>query len=590
MEKVEFQEIIDLIDSNCEENRWSRVRHLEKHLKAHKDQTCTDFLALQAEFILFNYSYQNPKDPFQPILSATNEKGEQVGFHNSEIINKAHLEHYRKRAKLSPNCITQAAYSDILWMNNREQNDLTLAIESYIEASKEQVRLEWYPEAIFSIQRAFVLSLSTKSAKGLKNCIKVYLDSTLYLYEEKKYGLGLDAVKFLFNYRKKLNSEVSWALLLNKIQDFLYSKPYNSYLDFIDLQDQFYFFSKVFRYLNENKKCETFKRKFIASKLLEIRFREQNNFEEPSILSGLYSKVIEEYNFHNIPLSNRFLTILTKKFELNSGKTEKNLKKVSIPVTIPEENVDKQINIIKQLKTKSAIGYLISNGSFRPNFEYLGKIQTESHGNSFLNHIPVQIYFNGVPGKTVSDEKELSLLHTVQNYFRCLHVFLALFLEKTLGELQSRQDFEATLIEIIDESEIINEDRKKILINAVKLHNKKEYTASIHLMVLQIEGCMRDFLTTIEIPITTKRKKDNSTIFKGLPEIINYFIDIKFMDLEFLLFIKYFLFHEFGPQLRDNIAHSLLKSDSFTNFYSLTLLMATLRLCASRVEEVPGSS
>ena len=224
MEKVEFQEIIDLIDSNCEENRWSRLRHLEKHLKAHKDQTCTDFLALQAEFILFNYSYQNPKDPFQPILSATNEKGEQVGFPNSEIINKAHLEHYRKRAKLSPNCITQAAYSDILWMNNREQNDLTLAIESYIEASKEQVRLEWYPEAIFSIQRAFVLSLSTKSAKGLKNCIKVYLDSTLYLYEEKKYGLGLDAVKFLFNYRKKLNSEVSWALLLNKIQDFLYSK------------------------------------------------------------------------------------------------------------------------------------------------------------------------------------------------------------------------------------------------------------------------------------------------------------------------------------------------------------------------------
>ena len=128
----------------------------------------------------------------------------------------------------------------------------------------------------------------------------------------------------------------------------------------------------------------------------------------------------------------------------------------------------------------------------------------------------------------------------------------------------------------LSSSRIIGDERIEIIKHGLRAFKGKEYLASIHILVFQIEGVLRDLLGKLDLPTFSYR--NNEMRERMLSDILLTLSQIEGMDKDFLKFTEIYLCDIKGDNYRNDIAHGLLTVESFTKENAQLLLLILIKL------------
>jgi len=149
-----------------------------------------------------------------------------------------------------------------------------------------------------------------------------------------------------------------------------------------------------------------------------------------------------------------------------------------------------------------------------------------------------------------------------------MHVFNMLIQDKNLNA--------ESIASYIFNSALVNDDRKPLLEKAFERYFTEDHVCSVHILVFQIEGILRDILEKLDRPTTTIKR--DSTMESSLDSILRNSPMREFLTEDFAMFLQIMLSDPEYLNLRNEIAHGLYKYKSYTKPTSELLIIILLRL------------
>ncbi|NLI17173.1 MAG: DUF4209 domain-containing protein, partial [candidate division Zixibacteria bacterium] len=130
-------------------------------------------------------------------------------------------------------------------------------------------------------------------------------------------------------------------------------------------------------------------------------------------------------------------------------------------------------------------------------------------------------------------------------------------------------------IEFISDSNLIEKDRLSLIKVGIERYWAEDYISSMHILVFQIEGILRDVLGHLGRP-TTKIARD-VTQERLLDDILRDEILKHCLGDDFCYFLQIILSDPLGVNLRNRVGHALARENEFNKVVNLLLLLILLR-------------
>lgn len=347
-----------------------------------------------------------------------------------------------------------------------------------------------------------------------------------------------------------------------------------------------------------------------------------NNFEWRKEIACCYEQLVEKYEKDNNELMalkycpvaiDKYRAIediekvneLEKKYIAINGRMQYPKLSVEIDMSefikIIEENVE---NILKY-EPNELILFLMTSNSLVPKYSYL-KIITEKKAKEspILSECSkIIIDQSGHPAKYTETNEEIKSLNLDINYKELLELYYKpLITEIFINAILEKKFSAELLINYLKNNSWIGKDQdirqgSEVKYNwlasitpaisdyfrQVKIYminpDDVNFTLAIESLVLKIEGIVRDLCKINEI-ITSKSDRNNKLTRKekDINELLREDKLEEVLGKDDLLFLRMLLIEKSGYNLRNIIAHSLIKSNDYTIYDANLLLLAILRL------------
>jgi hypothetical protein len=286
-----------------------------------------------------------------------------------------------------------------------------------------------------------------------------------------------------------------------------------------------------------------------------------------------FQKIVSNYGYPDLSLK------ITQKMESNGKKILGEMN--SHVIEFPQEFQD-EIENWKTI-TKQRITDLLSKYDFDAVFSLIvvaqiplkeAIIKDKQTNSSILERIPgivaqVNVNSEGLPITTnadLEDEESMLINWLVDRMFKTEDFFFRFWFRELFSQYDEAQ---VRISKLISSSTYLRDKHKDIINEGLQHYFAKDYIATIHTLIPQIEDILR---TIVEIKggIVNKPNKIGGYDKKNLDELLRSEEIKTILDDSFLLYIKAVLSHRRGLNLRNEVCHGLL--DSFNDLLSLRLL------------------
>ncbi len=488
------------------------------------------------------------------------------------------LLYFKQRAKQTENDYLKAKYCDIIWDKKFEVEYVILGINSHLEISKLFFQLNKYRDMSVHSAKAFSLSKSIKNDYLQEKCLETHLEFVELL--------------------KELKDKHHLSVILNSILE-------NGYFikDKIDLD-------KIISLIRKNVEyCEK-KQMYDNQRLfLELEEKYYNFIDDKSQIKGVLIKIAQSYekeaDFFNQEGKNNILSAQSYRYsiekfqkiggfgeEINNLKMkvktclEEGVKKELFAVPMPDSLVEKLENDADEFvnhfqdKNIEEIIECLSLKKFTPSFkECLAKLSNPDRETGISDFIPVIKIDDGLTIGTYSED-ELIEYNVIQDYFMNNQFFFYSYLSKLF--IYIRKNFPNYIDIILSKlvnNNIIEEKRLKYINLGFMKFAENDFLSSIHILVFQIEGILRDLLIKLGEP--PQKILPNSDEFYSLGQIIDR-IRQKFNEddplIEILKLIEVFLVDKRAANIRNLIAHGYFPYEQNNIGVAILLVFILLRL------------
>lgn len=561
-EYVEINEFLGHLESISEavseHNISERIRNFAKKKFG---QDIPDILIWEQMAFDFTEKYPDEKSGwgtyFGPLFVLPNEEGKMVEYPSIQRITPEIISYWEKRAKESTHPIFKARYSNLVWDFSEkitgEKPHYSIAqiyIDSIIEIAEKDLH-KYSVDVIKKLERALSLALSINDKERINRLIETIISYEKKIGEDDKPGLWGFSYEFLIKNKKvPISDDKKRAILrdLEKRFDRLLkgNNHWAAQRAALLLVD---YYSKIGR---------KEKVKEILLKYGELVQREAEK------ASPLVASVWLEKLYHlclQYGMKNEADKISNKIRELGR-KAKDEYKEIKIPIEIPKNEFKKYINwltdgYLKTVLQKIAVNYIPKKDQVIKQLQDLSK----KAPISFL--FPHRIIdTEGRPVATVGPLEEDIDGHIVLQISQNMQIS-SIFLRETLNTL--RDKFKLTTEKIIDylyESPIFDERRKEFLIKGIEAYLKGDYVVSLHILIPQIEGIIRNLSEKVGVPIL-KPSRTGGFFYRTLDELLREKGIIKVLSEDMCFYFRVLLTDPRGWNLRNEVCHGISEPERF---------------------------
>lgn len=488
---------------------------------------------------------------------------------------KENIDYIKEKIQNTSNNILKAKFSDIIVEINKGEIDYAkIAIDSYTELGKVYLQNNTFDyEFSDVISRALSLALLYKDKERISIAYKQHLDSLKILLEEKRYVSFKKVLQSIITREKSLKPDFeSFEIMIEEAIKNDKGKSQTAYRLNQSLLE-------LLITLPPNKKnkvkFQTIKKRIAKS------IEEEGDFvgkTRSKMVAGIiYQKALHIHT--SISSSKNIVETLMKKIRAtNKEAVEKEYKKVPFTFSAPQNIIKKEFKKYAPLDTINIIKKLSLDYTIIPNYTKT----LEALNTNFRSPIFVQKSMkNGLNIKSslTHEEKlnaEIIKLIGIQTDFLSQTILNDIF-----ELLKSKNSDWAVVLEyFLKSSGVVANERINLIIHGLYLYAKNDFISSMHILVFQIEGILRDILHNSRG--ATFQYKNSESREHTLGAIIRKLEESQILNINLLKHIEIFLCEIQGKNIRNDIAHGNSNFNHFTKNNVQVLIQMLLMLSQNK--------
>jgi len=578
-QNMKVNEILNFIESNTKQYRHSGSKLFRiAYEKCEKQNDKNKMKNIKNEILAFDLStHRFPEKRFSPLVEGMLENGERYVYPdlNKQFPDET-IDYYKKRAAKTKNPILEARYCDIVWDLRKEIEYAEKAIEAYLKCCEVYFDNEWDSELADSLNRALQIAISINNNGLIKSVLDTAYNFISKLKSQQRYNFIKDIIDFILMNHKRIKDYLDLNFFVQTLEAALefYKCPErgNFHLQRILLK----LLIKIKKIENQNEEVRKLELNIAEIYEKEAKWKQINYQKGNSIASSVYQKALQKY----VEIGNceeKIKEIKTKIQTALEAAKETDFQLIQVISEIPRKDIDNYLNRFKGLSINEALEIIAVDKTLVPSYDDCRKEAVEIYNKYvFRSMIPRQFIFDDIVIKNIETKEEKIAFDAVKIFLDQCYVISILFKEIIKTILAEHPNFFDEIINYLSKSEIVSTERITIIRKGLEHYKKKDYIGTIYLLVFQIEGILRDLLKQMRIPTFTYRNKEMR--YKTLYEIIRLLEVENGFDIDLLKFIQFFLCDLRGDNLRNEIAHGILRKEQFTERNANLLILLLIKL------------
>ncbi len=588
LEKLKPEELINLSETNTSEFRWNRSNIynvlFEKYEKSSEKEKLED---IKKEILIFDLSTLNLSEKrFKSMVSGISDEGNEWKYPDLEKhFPEEVIEYYKSRANITNNPILKSRYSDVVWELDKNVNFARLAVRAYLDCCPIYFTNEWDYELADSLDRAITVALMIKDLRLIDESLKKHYEFIQQLVDKSRFRYLLEIIGSILNQEKRISDQIDYDHLISIIESAIVDYTQNV-TDSFNLQRSFMeLLVKIWQLRKNQDEQNKIKVRIAESFIEEAEWKKINYPSGNAVAASFYEDAMQAYLDLGI-FPEKVTELKTKIQEANEAALKTEYKTISAKVKIPRQEIDDYLKMYEGLETTTAFQIMSLDESLIPSYKRSKEEAIEQTTKFVMQHIfPVTIMKGNICVKHISEEDEKLECSTIRNFQMSYRMTAHMLLNEVFALLEKENTkYVESLAQYLSSSGIIDDKRIEIIKHGLRAYKDKEYLASIHILVFQIEGILRDLLGKLGLPTFSYRSNEMREIM--LSNILVTLSQIEGMDKDFLKYIEIYLCDIRGDNYRNNIAHGLLSLESYTKENTQMLLLILIKLASYNVVKI----
>lgn len=585
-EKIKtYEDAIQLLEEN-KVPRYERSKPFKIYFETIKNNPdkSKELEKVRKEIFAFDLStHASPNERFSPMFTAKTDKGEDINYPDKSLFDDKFVEYYTQRFSETKNPILKCRYGDLIWELKNEFSIVKETIDNYLLTGELYFKLAWDYELCDSLMRAMQMSISIGDKEYIEKSYKKIIEISGILIKNKRPRFILELIENIVKYSSKIkivDFNGLESLCMNSIK--IYEKEITG--SFNLQRDFFRHLEQIYRINNNAEKEADMKQKIFNSFLEEADWK-LKNYPNGELIKVSFLQQALQYALNNgSDFSDKIDGLKVKIESINRKIKKSSFKKIQTSVSIPNKKIEEYLTLFDGKTTIEILQTLCFNKDIFISFDNARLMAEEQAKKYALQHLtPVQLYKGHIIIKNISGEQNKLEYSTIRNFILGYQMGMNLIGVK-LFELVKKQDKDYTdsIFKYISEGEFIRKDSLPFIENSLKLYEKKEFCACIHILVFQIESILRDVLIKFGIP-TFLTIGDGEMRAKMLKIILDALGLINGFERDFIKFLSIFLSDLRGENLRNDLAHGLCEYSQMNSINAQILILILIRISSYKL-------
>lgn len=574
-------ELFNQIENDTKE-RWSRSRILRQAFDAfEKEGDLQRREEMRWETLIFDLLVKpRSAQKFSPKMSFADG----TCCPDPDSFPEEAFDYFKKRVDETKNPIHKARYCHFVWDKKREYVYAQKAIDAYLECVPIYLENNWGRELADALEIAKTLTLQINDEKKLEEVVKKHYEVLNTLRNTRNFRWGIEILESLLSIAI-LQGQQDYATLETFCEEAIKHYKENK----LDFRIQRHFLDiliEIHKQKNEQIEVENTRLKKAESFEEEAEWQRVHNPSNRNLVAAIcYQDALNEYkNLGKYPQKIAELKIKIK--ECNEMAI-KEFKPISIRQSIPTDKLENYLNSLKNLSLDEALKRLSCDRSWLPSWDKAKKkVEEDTKELALQFFVKTNIIRHGNLVAEVSETDEKLEYQALRNIMLEYKIFASVYLKEVMRTLKENLKMEPTnLTSFLSQSNIFAEEKLKLLKVGIERYFVSDYVSAIHIVVFQIEDILRTIIGKLGLPTTSERS--GKTYERYLEDILDEPKLIEGIGKDFTVFLRTFLCDQRGDNLRNDVAHGLLRLENFTQENAELLIWTLIQLSSFRIENPP---
>lgn len=588
--ELNVEELLSLSEKTTDEFRWNRqeiYRIAQQKFQEMGRHQEVEEMEHEIHAFLWNPLFGKSQGRFSLLVKLANdpERREQEEAAHPTLPEKE-IDYYKKRSLSTNNPLLKCRYSDIVWEFAKDPAFGCFAVEAYLDASQIFLNNEWDNELADALSRSLTIALMLNKVDLIERSLSSHQEIVESLKKNRRFRYSLEIIASLLRNSKKLKGKIDFEFCETALESAVSYYAESSPIKFHLMRSFLEKLLLLWRMRKNTEKVKETQTRIADSFIDEAEVKKKKDVTGPLIAAHFYEMAMREYM--NLEGSQAKVEELKAKIQnANEVAQKKGFPKIPVTVRIPKENIDSFWEKYARLEVSEIFQLMSLDRDLVPSYEHSRTSATKQAEKFVVQHImPFSLLQGGIRIRSSSGEEEKLEFQAIQNFARGYKIISKVFLAKIFSELEERDtDFLTQLSTFFSSSEIVNEERLRVLEYGLQAIKADNHLVASHILVFQLEGVLRDLLRKLGLPTFSFDHGSNKMREKLLPKVLEELQESSGIDFNLLKFIEVLLCDNRGDNLRNKIAHGLLPIEGFTKENNWLLLLVLIKLCAYQLEE-----
>jgi hypothetical protein len=517
------------------------------------------------------------------------------------------FQHLHRRAEATPNPVLKARYHDLVFEKGHLPNphlSALAAINAYLESAHIFANTElarYQIEMTVDMDQAAFLALKMGNREKISSVIlslMTLIDDQVVPsannsenYPMGRWVLELSRILMFVRQSKKFGSLVTDAHL-NRVKDLsqdLAAGMVQSGYGYAE--EQFLQIASQAAHLLKKSSDEydlELRRGEAIIRQGEISEQQEGNGPRHLIAATFYENAVQHYQ----QIREQLTLTVEKREDLQRRENELKLRiremyrvgrsefgRIEVPIEIPKDELEQMLEYFLVPDTLEAcLSRIVTDGSLLPNLKSAEK--------SVLSLFPLRKTQNDMTVSVAETETQKISQQMRDSLLLWIQINSGIVLSELFSRLKAQKGLDAvSLINYLTATGLFDENNVVLIERGVERYFADDYISTLHILVPQFEDVLRTLLERSGQGIIRQRRGQAGWEMETFGKFLEQDVVKTILPAEMLTYIQLVMTEQTGWNLRNRIAHGLIRPQDCTSVTAITVLHLILLLTLFQITE-----